>query len=329
MKPLSDFDLRIWDPANEDVIAALLDGAAETHGTPVQSRAWFRWKHAQSPHGPAVIAYAVDRETKRLAGNVSFGWQTMSVDGSEVRAAVSYETWVHPNYQRRGLFTALVRHAYQESTRRGALVWFNFPNLSSRAGFAKCGWQDLGGYRSWLLPGSYRPGSFNTLRRIRGLEMKPDIAHEVEHEIAHALDKVAELAYDLRRRRDGYSPDRTERYLDWRFASFRDHSYDVVSEKDGVVLYRTGLRGELREVQILDIFGDRPKTLRSVANDALEKSGADIATFSCARGHHTGNRLAAAGFLPVPNRGNFFGFSESSLPTTQKWSIAAADFHTY
>lgn len=130
---------RIWKYGQDDhYISSFLDGMAVAHKSSPKSEEWFHWKFEQSPYCKAILACAFDN--KRVAGCVAYGKGLVKYQNKECPCALSYETFVHPDYQGQGLFKKLIGLAENEAKSQRILFLYNFPNADSLTGFKHMGW---------------------------------------------------------------------------------------------------------------------------------------------------------------------------------------------
>jgi GNAT superfamily N-acetyltransferase len=330
------FEIEIWDVVDLGVIPEILIAASESHGIPQKDPEWFLWKFRDSPWGPAVLAYARSRQ-HRLAGVVSFGLYQLKLGNSVVRAGISYETFVHPDCQRQGLFRRLLEAAEEEAGRRGAEILFNFPNQASRPGFVQRGWRDAGGVGTWLRPvlsiRAARALSVNLLRRD---SLEPGTPREDQIErLAAALPYLPQplsarpgSAPFMRRNHD-------PEFLSWRFTSFPHFDYRLIEERGVSALTRIGTRSGCREAQVLEVFSDRPASLSSIRRliRSISKTVEPDTITVLATGSNPLTRfLASLGFIPVPNRVNFFVKDlngDTAVDLSGPWAISGVDIHTW
>ena len=126
--------LRKWD-YNEDVrlILSFLEGMSLAHKQNLKTEEWFHLKFEKSPYGKAILACAFDGDV--VAGCVAYGMGIVKFRGKDWKCALSYETFVHPEYQGKGLFKKLINLAETELKRENVQFLYNFPNSNSIIGF--------------------------------------------------------------------------------------------------------------------------------------------------------------------------------------------------
>ncbi len=326
------FEVTIWRPEDLGVVSEILTTASETHGIPYDGPDWFVWKFGDSPWGPAVVAYARSN-TGRLAGMVAFGRYRLNLGGSVFDAGISYETFVHPDFQRQGLFQRLLAVAEQEARARGAAILINFPNAASKPGFLRSAWQEIGGVQTWLQP--RRP--FRVVSRLRGLlRREPLVPSAVAANLVSLAADLSDLGPPLAGNRVEPPNRRVHdvQYLRWRFTGYPQFDYRVVEEGDTSALVRLGHRAGLRETQILDVFStDAPAgSLRPLIRSVSTATDADMVSILTTPGNPITSLLPRMGFLSVPNRANFFAKCldpELAAGPPSRWAISGVDIHTW
>ncbi len=123
----------------------------------------YRWKHETNAFGPSPTWVAVDGD--RIAGvRIFMRWEFVR-GGRVLRAVRAVDTATDPDYQGRGLFTALTIQALDEMKSDGVDFVFNTPNDQSLPGYLKMGWREVG-----RLPAAVRmrgPGAALKMVRAR------------------------------------------------------------------------------------------------------------------------------------------------------------------
>ncbi|MCU4975192.1 GNAT family N-acetyltransferase [Halobacteria archaeon AArc-m2/3/4] len=112
---------------------------------------WFDWKYEENPyvdHVPIVVA----EQNDTLVGCRSFFPMEMRIDGETRIAFQPCDTMVHPDHQRRGLFSRMNEYALDRYSDGTPSFFFNFPNANSKPGNLKHGWREIG-----TVPMYYRP----------------------------------------------------------------------------------------------------------------------------------------------------------------------------
>ncbi len=209
----------------------------------------FSWKHDQNAFGPSYMWVATDGD--RIVGLRAFmRWEF--VRGGEVLHAVrAVDTATHPEYQGKGLFTAMTMHGLDVIKDDGIDFVFNTPNDKSRPGYLKMGWQEVG-----KLPVAIRvagPGGAMRMARSRVASSHWPLDVALGEPV---LDVVVDLAIA-----DASTMDRSAiatnvstRFYEWRYgADFL--GYRAVAGDGGHLVCRVRQRGDAKELVMLDSPG--------------------------------------------------------------------------
>jgi GNAT superfamily N-acetyltransferase len=298
---------------------------------------FFDWKHRQSPFGPSPAWVAVDGD--RVVGFRTFMRWEFVRGGAPVRAVRAVDTATHPDYQGRGLFTALTRSALDDLRRDGVAFVFNTPNDKSRPGYLKMGWRLVG-----RLPVAARPRSPLSLLRVARARTAADKWSAETGAGVPAAEELGdrEAAARWLEAADGDDPaspgpspsvlrtHRTPEYLAWRygFDALRYRALRVGDDGEGVVVFRLRRRGEALEAAVCDeLFPPDPRLRQLALRQVVRETGADHAVL-------VGAARPAAGLLPVPGQGPTLVWrgvtdGESAFPGPDRWSLKLGDVELF
>lgn len=327
------YSIGVWHAdAEPALIPAVLESAAAAYGVGAQSGQWFDWKYRRSPFGAPVIAVARD-EGGAPQGMVAFGVQQLVLDGRSVCAGVSYDTFVTPGHQGRGLFKKMLATAEEEARSRGIEVLYNFPNPNSRPGFLSASWTDAGGVETWLHPTAR--AAFSAPRLVASRASGANV-NELGEGCAAELDGLVADGY----RRLAATTSVVDRssasdLLRWRIAEPPHRGrYRIIAHDELAAVVRVVSRRGLREVQVLEMLASaaghsrHPSAmLRSVGRDCR----ADVVTVLLTAGNPLRRYLRRAAFLPIRNRASFFvkSLTGDERFESRPWSISGLDIHTW
>ena len=322
----AEVSIRRMQPADEDQVLALIEASLGRRPDP-RNAAFFAWKHRENSFGASPSWVAVDSD--RIVGlRTLMRWEFVTPDGP-ARAVRAVDTATHPDYQGRGIFSALTKSAIGELRADGVDFVFNTPNDKSRPGYLKMGWQPVG-----RLPTGLRPASTTALPRIANARVpaelwstsspagvSPDEALKDDAAVARLLDAVAWPR--------GVVTRRTPAYLRWRYG-FAPLGYRAMlvgsSVDEGLLLFRLRGRGQATELVVGDLLlpDASPTAARTVVRDALRSSGADYAL-----GLRT---TPASGLLPLPGQGPMLtwrGLTAESMPPLGDWRLSLGDIELF
>lgn len=128
------YEIRRYEPADRDAFLALFE---EVLGGEMGTE-WFRWKYETNPyvdHVPIVIA----ERDGNVIGARSFFPLPVAAGTDRYTAFQPCDSMVHPDHQRRGVFTRMTETAIERYNDTD--FFFNFPNHRSLPGNLKLGWE--------------------------------------------------------------------------------------------------------------------------------------------------------------------------------------------
>ena len=227
---------------------------------------------------------------------------------------------VHPEFRRRGIFSALVAACEQEAWRQGAAFVSTMPNDRSRPGFLKLGYTDLG--RRKLLvrlinPGDTDSGSAPFLGRLIGsaagriqaalkrISAEDGISIRQVNTIA---PEVTEIVLKHAVLFPGLRIIRSAEWWRWRFLAAPTRRYRIYEARSsngelaGLGVCTTGWKGRHKVSYLLDLVVVAERVVRAIVNCLCEEAaregshavGAVVSSMSLA------NALNHAGLWSVP-----------------------------
>lgn len=319
--------LRIWKYGSDDAfIPSFLEGMAVAHKQPAKSIDWFHWKFEQSPYGKTILACAFDDGI--VAGCVAYGKGLVRYQNKDWKCALSYETFVHPNYQGQGLFKKLIDLAENEAKSQGIPFLYNFPNSNSLTGFRHMGWtcrNDVEQYRLKITRFVHVLMNYKDLKK----GFVPNVSNLDEIKVI-PLDDVGVEKADS----NTILPIWTKEYLQWRFFTFPNREYFVINNPDVFAIAMVGRRGKLRDVHILYIVSKQELVstchlTNRVLKVIRKKVKPDFISYSWSIGDNT--LSSSFGFIKVPSHSNFCYkvLDENFVIQDFCMSIPAINAHTY
>ncbi|WP_436796305.1 GNAT family N-acetyltransferase [Actinospongicola halichondriae] len=246
-----------------------------------RDRAFFEWKHFESPFGDSPSWGAFDGD-RLVAFRTLMKWR-LDVDGEPLDVVRAVDTATDPEYQGRGLFRRLTMTAVDELAAAGVDAVFNTPNEQSRPGYLKMGWSIVG--RPTLMVQPSGPVTLARLVRARVPAEKWSIPVDLGIPIHEAIDADVPLS------RFGSSEQEARQFLLWRYGLAPLH-YRAVSIRGGICIFRVRRRGPLREVAICEWLSERrdPMALRRIVRA--------VGDYAVAVG-----LTARNGLIPLPRQG--------------------------
>jgi hypothetical protein len=302
----SSLTIRALCDDDEPAVLALLETALAGGPTGARTSDFLTWKHFANPFGRSIGLVA--EEAGRLAGvRLVMRWQFQLGDRI-VTAGRMVDTATHPDYRGRGIFRDLTLAAIDIARDDTALL-FNTPNSSSKPGYLKMGWQEVGTIATSVRPvrlGRMLVGGRAAMRRHEAADRPlpmPDLP-SVSDALTHERSAVDALLAG--RHRD---PSRLQTrggldYLRWRYAGVPGLDYRAVpvhrsGRLVGLGIGRLRRRGGLTEFTLSEVIhasADRAAAI-AILRGAARCSGADHVATHVAAGTPTSQALLPGGYL--------------------------------
>ena len=316
-------EIRAATPEDREAILAVMRRSLGSDDDPRYPQ-MFSWKHDDNAFGPSPVWVAVDGD--RIAGVRAFMRWEFVRGGHVVRAVRAVDTATDPDYQGKGLFTALTKHGLGALREEGVDFVFNTPNSKSRPGYLKMGWRPIG-----TVPAVAR---FNGPKGMRAAATSRTGAQRWSEPLSIgtpvdawlASGKAADwLALEADRERDvRLLRTRTdERVLAWRFGGDL-LSYRVVEDARSAVVMRMRRRGEACELAVVSVFGDR-RHADGLVSEAMAASHASYAL-------RLGPPDPRTGFVPLPGGGPLLiwrSVCDLGQPPRSNWALELGDIELF
>lgn len=320
-------ELRLWEfEADNLSIDSFLEGMSIAHNEPKRSEDWFHWKFEQSPYGKAIMACAFEGE--RVAGCVAYGRGIVRYQGKDWVCALSYETFVHPDYQGHGLFKKLISLAEQEMEKAGIQFLYNFPNANSITGFKHMGWicrNDINFFKVRINNILKVLGHLSDLKK----PFLPNSSNlgEIFKNSLYGLTSDYDIDYNT------ITPIWTKEYIQWRFFTFPNREYLVIDNDDVFSISMIGHRGRLRFAQILYAVSKQNKKKYDIypiiVKMITSNKNIDVISYSSTIFDESINKVK--GFFKVPSHSNFcYKVLDKQLEISDiRISLPSINAHTY
>lgn len=318
-------ELRLWEYGKDDnKITSFLKSASLAHKIPQKSEEWFHWKFEGSPYGKAILACAFDGD--ETVGCVGIGFGQMTFGDKLLSCALSYETFVHPNYQGCHLFTKLTKLAEEECSRRGVDVLYNFPNSNSLPGFIKRGW-------TAKRITTYKIKLCKPLKCILHIsDIKKGFTPLDSNLIQIRNNNIIDLGVVAQN--GVFIPQWSNQYIKWRFLTYPVGCYWIYNENDVFAIFRLGRRGKLKQAELLHIQRSHGKLSKKdwlrVYKKMRRETDVDFIGISASNDHPIAKFLSWH-YISVPSRSNFTYKILSPSITFDTFRMAKCDIdaHTY
>jgi glycosyltransferase involved in cell wall biosynthesis/GNAT superfamily N-acetyltransferase len=276
---------------------------------------FYRWKHCENPFGksPTWVAEA----DGRIVGLRAFMRWRFDRDGRTVQAARAVDTATDPEFRGKRLFTALTLGALPELRAEGIDMVFNTPNTSSRPGYLKMGWQDVG-----RLPPVLRPMALRKLPAILQSRVPADhwpVPITIGRSVEEWLADDAGAVLPGTRGRSGVRTVIDADFARWRFGSPLQPSR-VVGRGDLVAVVQVRRRGQITELVGLAGWGNPGDIDRLLVASARE-AGADVII-------RLGPAKWRSGYIHVPRTGPRLAclmLADEPAPPFEEWHLSMGD----
>ncbi len=260
--------MRPYEPGDEESVLELLRHVLrDAEGTRRTPEFW-RWKHFENPFGPSFLRVACEPSGRVIGLRAFLQWQ-FQMNGQTVKAVQAVDTATHPAYRRIGVFSTLTKQSINDVKRANVSLIFNTPNVSSRPGYLRMGWRDVGTVAPLILILRPHHVFLNLAGTGLGLHSpgrgrsEPSGGHLFSAwTILHQSEVMAKLLAESRAMEPyvrTISTSRSVEYLQWRYTKHPNLTYSVVfvgSPDDplATAIVRTGMRLNMREVLLSEIF---------------------------------------------------------------------------
>jgi len=311
--------------------------------TKARSLEWWRWRYFGS--SPSLSEIRVVEQAGRLVGVVGMGFFRYALQKRTITGAVFTDGMVHPEYGRKGIFSALVSDCVQEAWRRGADFISAMPNDKSYPAVLKLGWIDLGDRdllvcplresadvgkrpgRTWISLMMTIPAVVAEMRRT-GVPCVRTATEEVER-----FDSGADVLSDtLGVNANRLALHRDSAWLNWRYCEKPGNEYRrfVARTRDGAMSgiavtkleKRFGIRAGFL-VELVTTSTEVRHVLVRVALRSLREQGAEAVATVLSDNEVAGD-LRKLGFFLVPRPLSPKRFHTAFLPRPENKNLLAS-----
>lgn len=311
---------------------AILELLRISLGREVEDRyeALFAWKHIENTFGPSPAWLACDGD--RVAGFRTFmRWEFVDpTQGSDrvIRAVRAVDTATHPDYQGRGIFTRLTRHALDELAEDGVECVFNTPNDQSRPGYLKMGWTVVG-----QLDTSVRPTKWRRVGRLATARVAADrwsLSSTAGVDASDTLADTTALTALLEEQAPapGASTRLSPEFLRWRFGTPLLGYRAIPAPRGldhGLAIFRIRARGSAREAALVSLLS-RADDRRTRAELVRAVTRAVDADYVIALGMPA---LGPGGLLRLPRTGPVLTCRTVAAAPPSHWSLTLGDIELF
>ncbi|MFB0561240.1 MAG: GNAT family N-acetyltransferase [Candidatus Lokiarchaeia archaeon] len=101
---------------------------------------YWTWENKQNPDGHMIV---VAEHAERLVGYFGTIFRRLKLGDKIVKAALSIDHMVHPQYRRQGMYSSADKLRHDSVEENGATIFMGFPNAQSRRAHPKEGHQEI------------------------------------------------------------------------------------------------------------------------------------------------------------------------------------------
>ncbi|TVZ28229.1 L-amino acid N-acyltransferase YncA [Gillisia sp. Hel_I_86] len=232
----------------------------------------WRYKHVGNPFGRSLVLLAVENnEIIGIRAFMSWKWQKINVDYLAYRAV---DTATHPSHQGKGVFKKLTLAAIDIAKSKGVHLIFNTPNVKSKPGYIKMGWEEVGKLNIRVVLNNPFKWSFDS----------PDKAYEtnLKSDDSQFLNLISEYNSIMGERQRFFTP-KSLSYLLWRYENNPLQGYEILGDEDFYMAAYVKKHKYFKELRVTDqIFTTklgRSKVMKTI-NTLSIKHGTQIVTAS-------------------------------------------------
>ncbi|MBF8964227.1 GNAT family N-acetyltransferase [Pontibacter sp. FD36] len=289
-------------------------------------RLW-NWKHVKNPHGasPVLVAEA-DGQVVGVRAFLRWQWQ---YKGQVLQAIRAVDTATHPDFQGKGIFKKLTLQGLEDAKAAGIDLVYNTPNESSKPGYLKMGWIEMGrmALKLKVNPFAYKQ---HTL---------PALPEQDWNKLSHLLTRLSNPITKA----DQVQTLISTNYIQWRYQDNPLFDYYFLSDYQSYVLFfRFKPHSFGQEMRVVDLFIDDQQfdsdAKKSLANSFRKISKACFLTSASGRHFQLVNSVyPGMGLLPVMDKGPIVTLRNVSLPEKvfaelseqESWGYALGDMELF
>lgn len=309
---------------SEKLIESFLESASISHKEEIKTKEWFSWKFGSNSFSNTILACALDDE--KIIGCVAIGIQHYNNFGKTVKCGMSYDTFVHPKYQGRNIFSHLIKCAENEAKNQGVEVLINLPNKNSLRGFIKSGWNNENIIEYWIK-------FSNPLKCLLNYKDLKNNFTPLENNFQEIKNSNLILPGEYKPPNNKFEMTITNEYLHWRFFTHPTHNYIIVNDINMYAIGRVGNRGKLSEIQIIYTHPKRGDeiSISNLIHLLKNEKDFDLVSMPISVGNRLRRSLKHNFFIKVPGKTNFCYkyLNANTILNFNQLSLSAIVAHTY
>ncbi|MCK6618765.1 MAG: GNAT family N-acetyltransferase [Cyclobacteriaceae bacterium] len=252
-------------PSQKDDIPAIVELLKLSLGETLmpKSEAFWQWKHLDNPFGKSPVLLAF--EGGQLIGVRAFMRWEWKHNDKIYKAVRAVDTATHPKHQGKGIFKMLTLELVRQCQDEGVDFIFNTPNSSSRPGYLKMGWQELGKLKVYFRP-------------VLNFSTKATADFESCYSWDPELAKVVQVESSPSSMITNYLPG----FLNWRYGMNPNVRYYLAHNEGGghLLIFRLKKHRFGTEFRVVDFIrmDENSKRYSAMIRAAIRDSGAHMVT---------------------------------------------------
>lgn len=245
---------------------------------------FFDWQYLNNPEGEAIVITALDDEKNSIVGVESILPMNIIVNQKIINASLSCNSYVHPDYRNKGIFTKLITTVKDESIKKNIWCIYGVANDNSFSSFMK-----KGSYEISNIPILFRPlrlsnyfsspvssilSLFDDIWKVRK-NTNPNVS-----KFNDDFDESFEILAKKASQRIPIIKQRTKEFLNWRYRNHPTREYKTFVLKENsmlggyIITRKTDVNGKSVGV-IVDFMVD-PDSSRKGIRDLVQVALGDF-----------------------------------------------------
>ena len=296
---------------------AILDLTKKTYGDDAEilNSSYFNWQYRNNPTGKAVVLLAHDElNNNLLVGTNTIIPVSLLVDQEKILSSLACNVQVHPDYQKKGIFSKLLSSMHSIAKMKEISSLFAIPNENSFHAFINDGSSEI-----IQLPLLARPIKFsryfnspiNKFLKIFDGHWKVKTSSLSVEEFNGNFQSFEKLIEKISKR-VSIIQNRNEEYLKWRYLDHPTRQYQiyVLKQNDelvGYIIVKIHILNNKKIGVILDYIVD-PNTNENFLKELIEKAldyfwnnGASVSIVTSHSGLLENKLLKQKGFFQIPS----------------------------
>jgi len=237
---------------------------------PLSKDIW-NFKHVENPFGNSLVFVAEEDNT--IIGVRAFMRWEWRVGDKIYQAFRAVDTATHPSHQGKGIFKKLTLKAVEVAKENGDNFIFNTPNIQSRPGYLKMGWQQVDKLKVALKPAYHSFWKF--------IDGKIEYSTNIQSSLIE-IDQLCNDWNDKFVKRETLITPKSAKYLSWRYEKNPLQQYEIYAKNGLYLAAYIKMRKGLQELRISEcIYNENSKSeITKIVKSISIKFGAHVISYS-------------------------------------------------